>query len=321
MKNTAIDPKNDIVLTPNYIADFMCKIADVNSKSIVADVTAGDGSLLLAAHKYGAEKLIGVEYEGFMYNRLLDNMKANNVDDSTNIFICGDGLAVSADLSEVNVLLLNPPYSAEGKGFNFAYNVIKEMKTGTAVILTMENAGRGNGIPYTKKILKHATLKASVKLPRIFKGFAEVDVALFIFQCGRSHDIADKVLFLDMSNDGYQRSGKKSQKGTVKNVDHADERYSEALERIHGNTPQTSFYANDSIYDTINLDGEDWTYSAHKVVDLTPTEEDFKKTVADYLEFKCKQALMDRGLNTDYPYTLAAVKNGVISNKKPLSGK
>ena len=34
------------------------------------------------------------------------------------------------------------------------------------------------------------------------------------------------------------------------------------------------------------LDGSDWTFNQHKKIDTTPTEADFKKTVADYLAWK-----------------------------------
>lgn len=40
------------------------------------------------------------------------------------------------------------------------------------------------------------------------------------------------------------------------------------------------------IRDTISLDGNDWTFNQHKVIDTRPTENDFKKVVSDYLAWK-----------------------------------
>ena len=45
------------------------------------------------------------------------------------------------------------------------------------------------------------------------------------------------------------------------------------------------------IEDTISLDGNDWTFSQHKVVDTNPTIDDFKKTVSDYLAWKVSNLL------------------------------
>lgn len=38
-------------------------------------------------------------------------------------------------------------------------------------------------------------------------------------------------------------------------------------------------------------EGNDWTFSQHKKIDTTPTEEDFKKTVSEYLSWKVSNIL------------------------------
>ena len=53
-----------------------------------------------------------------------------------------------------NVFLLNPPYSADGKGMIFVKKALESMNGGRAVILIQENAGSGSGLPYTKDILR-----------------------------------------------------------------------------------------------------------------------------------------------------------------------
>ena len=45
------------------------------------------------------------------------------------------------------------------------------------------------------------------------------------------------------------------------------------------------------VEDRITLEGNDWTFNQHKKIDLTPTEEDFKKVVADYLSWKVRAIL------------------------------
>ena len=49
------------------------------------------------------------------------------------------------------------------------------------------------------------------------------------------------------------------------------------------------------IKDTISLAGNDWTFNQHRKIDITPTEEDFKKTVADYLAWKVSAILKGEG--------------------------
>ncbi len=40
------------------------------------------------------------------------------------------------------------------------------------------------------------------------------------------------------------------------------------------------------VEDKITDSGDDWTFKQHKVIDITPTEQDFKKVVADFLAWK-----------------------------------
>ena len=39
------------------------------------------------------------------------------------------------------------------------------------------------------------------------------------------------------------------------------------------------------------MSGTDWCFSQHKKIDTRPTEEDFKKTVAEYLSWKVGQII------------------------------
>lgn len=69
-----------------------------------------------------------------------------------------DGKYEQGDLNgkdfPANVFLLNPPYSAPGKGFIFVEKALSKMENGRAAILIQENAGSGIGLPYTKKLLQ-----------------------------------------------------------------------------------------------------------------------------------------------------------------------
>ena len=58
--------------------------------------------------------------------------------------------------------------------------------------------------------------------------------------------------------------------------------------------PKTHYYTEENgkvIKDCITLDGNDWLFIQHQKIDTTPTEEDFKRTVADYLSWKVSQLM------------------------------
>ena len=48
---------------------------------------------------------------------------------------------------------------------------------------------------------------------------------------------------------------------------------------------------NKLVKDKITLNGDDWTFNQHIKIDTTPTEDDFRKTVADYLAWQVSNLL------------------------------
>ena len=196
-----------------------------------------------------------------------------------------------------NVFLLNPPYSAPGKGFCFVEEALKQMTKGYAAILIQDSAGNGQGLPYTKRILEHSTLEASIKMPSgLFGNKASVNVYIFLFKVNRPHEEDDIVTFIDFSEDGYSRQNRKksTQEVNLKNTDHAEERYAEVLALTTGKMPKTHYYTEENgkvIKDVISLNGDDWLFSQHQVIDLIPSKEEIKEVISDYLSFKVSQLM------------------------------
>ena len=61
-----------------------------------------------------------------------------------------------------------------------------------------------------------------------------------------------------------------------------------------GKKPKTQYYTESNgnvIKDCITLKGDDWLFTQHQVIDTTPTEDDFRKTVANYLSWKVSQLM------------------------------
>ena len=248
------------------------------------------------------KQLLGIEKRSDIYLLAVLNMLLMN-DGATNILHKDSLKEFSGNYEQgteknkpfpANVFLLNPPYSADGKGFIFVKKALERMSSGRAAILIQENAGSGNGLPYTKELLQKNTLLASIHMADIFCGKAGVQTAVYVFEIGRAHNKKQIVKFINMSNDGYSRQNRKKSRLDVnlRDIDHANERYQEVVDLVnYGNKYLKYFTKEEYIEDTITLDGNDWTFSQHKKINTIPTEADYMKVVSDYLAWEVGQIL------------------------------
>ena len=312
--------ENDVVLTPRYVTDLMAKLAQVNKNSYVWDYCVGTAGFLISSMKLmimdvektisspderkkkiadiKAKQLLGIEKLPDIYLLAVLNMILME-DGSANI-IHGNSLTeftgnyeqgeLKGNKFPADVFLLNPPYSADGKGFVFVEKALGRMQRGKACVLIQENAGNGNGLPYTQKILQNNTLLASIHMSDIFCGKAGVQTAIYLFDVGIPHNINQLVKFIDFSKDGYTRQNRKKSSAEVnlKDTDNAKERYEEIVKVILFGKSYLNYLCEGETYieDTITLNGNDWTFSQHKKIDTIPTEDDFKNTVSEYLSWK-----------------------------------
>lgn len=320
--------KNDVVLTPRYITEFMAKLACVNKDSYVWDYALGSAGFLISAMKLmlqdaeniksseerrkkickiKSEQLLGIEKLPDVYLLAVLNMILMG-DGSTNILHKDSLKDFSGNYEQgynkgkpfpATVFLLNPPYSAKGKGLIFVDKALSKMKNGRACVLIQENAGSTQGEGFPEKILKNNTLIASIHMADIFCGKAGVQTAVYVFDVGTPHDAKKLVKFIDFSNDGYARQNRKKSSASVnlRDVGNAKERYREAVDIVLGNKKETDYLADCVIEDTISLKGNDWTYSQHKKIDTAATEEDFKNTVKNYLSWKVSTLLKEEKAN------------------------
>lgn len=307
------DSTNDVVLTPRYVTTLMAKMARTNKDSFVWDKAMGSAGFLVSAmdimvkdatdkiadnqeladkiKHIKEQQLLGVEILGNIYILAVLNMILMG-DGSSNVLNGDSHDFTLPNTFPANVFLLNPPYSAAGKGFNFVEEALSQMTDGYACILIQDSAGNGQGLPYTKRILQNNTLEASIKMPAgLFGSKASVSVYIFVFKVNRPHEDDDEVLFIDFSEDGYSRQNRKksTQEVNLRDTDNAVARYDEVLALVLGKRPKTSYYTEANgkvIKDTITLNGDDWLFTQHQKIDTTPTEEDFKRTVANFLSWK-----------------------------------
>lgn len=319
------DAANDVVLTPRYVTQFMAKCARTNKDSFVWDTAMGSAGFLVSAmdimikdarenisnpdeleakiKQIKENQLLGIEILGNIYILAVLNMIL--MGDGSSCVVQGDSHEYELGDFPANVFLLNPPYSAPGKGFNFVEEAFNKMTNGYGAILIQDSAGNGQGLPYTERILKNNTLEASIKMPPgLFGNKASVSVCIFIFKVGRPHELDDLVTFIDMTEDGYSRLNRKksTQETNLRDTDNAEARYEEALAYVLGKKPKTNYYTEANgkvIRDTITLKGDDWLFVQHQTLDTIPTEADFKAVVADYLSWKVGSLMKGGNRNGD----------------------
>ena len=314
------DRYNDVVLTPSYVATLLAKLARVNRNSYVWDFATGSAGLLVAAmnemiadakkHIHSPEELAAKE-ASIKANQLLGLEILENIYMLAiiNMILMGDGRSNILRQDSLNgydgnymyshpekpfpatAFVLNPPYSKPGNGMCFVERALSKMNHGYAAIIIQNSAGSGNAIGYNKRILKHSTLLASIKMPLdLFFGRSDVQTYIYVFQVGKTHQKDDIVKFIDFSYDGYKRGNRKKAKNQNVNLRDdgtAKQRYEELVKVVHSNgTPVLHFLRPQDYYQG-HIDpenGADWNQSAP--IDTFPTLNDFRHTVSDYLAWK-----------------------------------
>ena len=189
------DKLNDVVLTPAYVATLLARLARVNMDSYVWDFATGSAGLLVASmnemlndakdkikspDKFAiksaeikANQLLGLEILSEVYmlailNMILMGDGSSNIlnKDSLKEFNGNYGFGKTDEKFPADAFVLNPPYSAPGNGMIFVEKALSMMSKGYAAIIIQNSAGSGKATEYNKKILKHSTLLASIKIQR-----------------------------------------------------------------------------------------------------------------------------------------------------------
>ncbi|MGH1600069.1 N-6 DNA methylase [Campylobacter majalis] len=305
-----------IVLTPPYVTKMMAQILQIDKDCKVMDLATGSAGFLISAMELMCEsannaytknstqanleiqnikkqKLLGVELNAEMYTLA-----------ATNMILRGDG---SANIQKANAfdtpeslytkfnanrILLNPPFTFDENGMPFIkFGLSKMQKHGLGAIIIQDSAGSGKAIKSNKEILKHHTLKASIKMPTdLFQPMAGVQTSIYIFEAGVPHDYEKVVKFIDFRNDGYKRTSR-----ALQEIDEPLSRYADIIQ-IYKNGKNAKVKAKwnlDEIFveDFITPSGNDWNFDQHKKIDTMPNLGDFKKTVSDYLSWEVSQIL------------------------------
>lgn len=277
------------VFTPDHITSFMYRLINVNQNDKVLDAACGSGAFLVKAmcnmmkeaggvktKKAGQIKesqLFGIEFDREIFALACANMLIHK-DGKTNLEHLDSRTLEACEWirsKKITKVLMNPPFETKYGCLTIVDNVLRNVPQNTkcAFILPdkkLEKDSRG------KKLLKHSTLEKIIKLPE--KVFSEgVTTSIFIFTAGIPQN--NKEIFACyIEDDGLE---------TVKNQGRQDikDKWQDIedlwIDIIH----------KQSGHETIQWvkPNEHLSYQMPEVP-FEITEEDFTKTIMDYLMFK-----------------------------------
>lgn len=300
-----------IVLTPKHITDLFCELVDIQANDIVLDPCAGTAGFLIASmhhmlqqtddrnkHKNIKQKqLHGLELQPYMFTIATTNMilrgdgKSNLINED---FLKQDPFKLQ--LKEANIGMMNPPYSQGSKNnptlyeISFTEHLLNSIAdSGKVIVIVPQSSMTGK----TKEeqalkanILKHHTLEGVIRLNKdTFYGVG-VMPCIAVFTTGEPHPKGKECKFIDFTDDGYKVAPHIGLIETEQAKDKKQHLLDVWFDRIES---ETKF----CVKTTIEADDE-WLHSFYYFNDEIPKEEEFEKTIGDYLTFEFSMIMQNR---------------------------
>lgn len=312
-----------IVLTPKHITDLFCDLVDIQYNDIVLDPTCGTAGFLVASmyhmleklqeekNKYGMadnifkqkqtsirqKQLHGFESQPYMFTIATTNMILRG--DGKSNLIHDDFLAQNTSKLQLNqstVGMINPPYSQGSKTnpdlyeINFISHLLDSLIVGgrcIAIVPQSTMTGKTKEESELKEnILKKHTLEGVITLNKdTFYGVG-VMPCIAIFTAGIPHSQDKECKFIDFRNDGFKVSPHIGLIETEQAKDKKQHLLDVWFDRIE---TETKFCVKTTVESS-----DEWLHSFYYFNDEIPTEEDFEKTISDYLTFEFSMIMNNR---------------------------
>ena len=301
-----------VVLTPKHITELFSEIIDLKPSDKIFDPCCGTGGFLIAGlhkmlneakpnekNKIKKEHIHGIEIREDMFAIATTNMILRG--DGKSNLIKDDFLRRTAeDLREQNytVGFINPPYSqAKGKDtahlseINFIKHLLDSLAEGgrcVAIIPQSTMVGKTKEDKLVKqRILENHTLEGVITLNKnTFYGVG-TNPCIAVFTAHKSHSNKKYCKFVNYEDDGFIVS---KHIGLVETT-RAKSQKAHLLDCwLHDKPSESKFM----VKTTIEPDDE-WLHSFYYFNDEIPKEEDFEKTIADYLTFEFNMIMQGRG--------------------------
>jgi type I restriction enzyme M protein len=207
------DRQLGIVLTPEHITKFMCRLLELNDESVVFDNCAGTGGFLLTSSKQNS-KLVGYEYEPKMFTLMVLNMMIHNLS-LENIFH-GDSLNED-NLTKIKELqptagILNPPY--DGREWDFIEKNMSQLTKGSKCVaivpMSLVTSMDNKNLTYRKLIMGKHTLESVFSMPNelFFNSNTNVVTCVILLTAHVPHPTQKNVFFGFYKEDGFEKRKK-----------------------------------------------------------------------------------------------------------------
>ncbi len=281
------------IFTPDHITSLMYRLIEVNQNDVVLDAACGSGAFLVKAmcnmiKEAGGinanktidikkNQLYGIEFDREIFALACANMLIHK-DGKTNLEQLDTRKKEACEWIKskpITKVLMNPPFESKYGCLDIVNNVLLNVAEHTkcAFILPDKKLEKGHkDKKHYSKLLKHSTLQKIVKLPEETFN-AGITTSVFIFEAGVPHN--DKEIFTCyIEEDGLE---------TVKNQGRQD---------IKNRWPTIESQWVDIIKKQSGSDTIKWIKPSEHLSyqeDEKPFEiyeEDFTKTMLDYLMFK-----------------------------------
>ena len=301
-----------IVLTPKHITELFCDLLDLKPEDRVLDPCCGTAGFLIAAmHKMIKKTEDKIEIKNIKKNQLfgIEEQSYMFTIATTNMILRGDGKSnlenkdflsenpAKLQLKGCTVGMMNPPYSMGSKTnpalyeINFINHLLDSIvEDGRVAVIVPQSTFTGKSKEEKKikeEILKNHTLEGVITLNKNTFYRIGTNPCIAIFTTHNPHSKNKMCKFINFENDGYIVS---KHIGLIDDGSHKDKKQHLLDVWFGRNEAPTKF----CVETTIEA-GDEWLHSFYYFNDEIPNEEDFKKTVADYLTFEVNMITHGRG--------------------------
>lgn len=301
-----------IILTPKHITELFCDLADLKADDIVLDPCCGTAGFLIAAmhtmlnmtddenikDSIRRTQLHGFELQPHMFTIATTNMILRG-DGKSNLVDC-NFLKQEADkiqLKGATVGMMNPPYSQGSKKnpnmyeLCFTEHLLDSLSEGARCIVIVPQSSM-TGIKSKEEaavkvnILKHHSLEGVITLNKeTFYGVG-VNPCIAIFTAGIPHPKKKICKFINFEDDGYKVMPHIGLMATEPAKDKKQHLLDVWFDRIDADT---RFCVKTTIEAT-----DEWLHGFYYFNDEIPADDDFDKTVSDYLSFEFSLVMQGR---------------------------
>lgn len=301
-----------VVLTPSHITDLFCDLIDIKPTDVIFDPCCGTGGFLIAGMHHMLNKANPSQYENIKKNQIFGVEVRDDMFSiaTTNMILRGDGKSnlICEDFLKLTVEYLrnikatvgfiNPPYSqaknketAHLSEISFIKHLLDGLADGARCVVIVPQSTMVGKTKEDKKvkqlILKKHTLEGVITLNKnTFYGVG-TNPCIGVFTAHNPHSKNKYCKFVNYEDDGFTVN---KHVGLVE-TERAKERKARLLSCWLYDAPADTKFM---VKTTIEAEDE-WLHSFYYFNDELPSEEDFEKTMADYLTFEFNMITHGRG--------------------------